>query len=252
MDKEKFLQSGLLEQHVLGITSPKEEELVQAYLRAYPELRELVSEFRRELDAYSISQLPDMELYGPTDISNANKIGRTAHARVDAPVRWPVVLTLILGGLSVFLYRQNVALHGQVQHAEAEYAALKTHCAQERERQNVLHPWIALMQSPQTRALLLTTSNQSHLGVAYWNSKTQQACLSPAWLPSPPDGHQYQVWADVNGEMVSIGLVPKGYKPTDMVHLNYLSDAASINVTLELAGGAEHPNLGAIVGNVVI
>lgn len=249
MDKEKFLQSGLLEQHVLGITSPKEEELVQAYLRAYPELGQLVSEYRRELDAYSISQLPDMALPNSTDAPLSKEIRRPDSA---APIRWPLVLALILGGLSMFLYRQNVALHGQVQHAEAEYAALKTHCAQERERQNALHPWIALMQSPQTRALLLTTSNHSQLGIAYWNPKTQQACLSPSWLPSPPDGHQYQVWADVNGEMVSIGIVPKGYKSTDMIHLNYLADAASINVTLEVTGGAEHPNLSAIVGNVVI
>ncbi len=252
MDKGKFLQSGLLEQYVLGITSPKEAELVQAYLRAYPELQDLEVEYRREMNAYSVSQLPDLE--PPNRLLGADP-DNTPYAvphPTNIPARWPLVLALLLGALSVFMYSQNATLRGQLQHAEAEFAALKAHCAQERERQHALHPWIALLQSPQTRALLLTTGKQTQLGVAYWNAKTSQACLAPVWLPLAPDGHQYQVWADVHGEMVSIGLLPKQYKATDMINLDYLSDAASINVTLELTGGAEHPNLGAIVGNVAI
>jgi hypothetical protein len=38
MDKEKFLQSGLLEQYVLGLTDPEEEEVVNHYLERFPEL----------------------------------------------------------------------------------------------------------------------------------------------------------------------------------------------------------------------
>lgn len=252
MDKEKFLQSGLLEQHVLGITSPKEEEIVQAYLRAHPELQDWVVAYRRELDNYAVSQLPDLPPPSrPAGVDRGDILYADA-LTVGAPVRWSLLLALLLGTLSVFMHRQNAALRGQLQHAKAEFAALKTHCAQERERQNALYPWIALLQSPQTRALLLTSDTQAQLGVAYWNPKTRQAYLAPVWLPSSPDGHQYQVWADVHGEMVSIGLVPKGHGPTDMIELDYLGGAASINITLELAGGAEHPNLEALVGNVVI
>lgn len=40
MDKEEFIQSGLLEQYVLGLTSDEESEIVEYHLDLFPDLRQ--------------------------------------------------------------------------------------------------------------------------------------------------------------------------------------------------------------------
>ena len=38
-DKESILQSGLLEQYVLGLTTPEQNKEVESYAQAYPEIK---------------------------------------------------------------------------------------------------------------------------------------------------------------------------------------------------------------------
>ena len=38
MNKEEFLTSGLIEQYVLGLTSPEEDRIVERFAEEYPEI----------------------------------------------------------------------------------------------------------------------------------------------------------------------------------------------------------------------
>ena len=65
MDKEKFLSSGLLHQHILGLTDPEEDQIVASFLHNYPELKEEVSRVRKGIHRYALNQgippLPDKQ-----------------------------------------------------------------------------------------------------------------------------------------------------------------------------------------------
>ena len=53
MTKEEFLKSGLIEQHVLGLTSPEEEMVVQQFLQQHPEMQEEVEALHNAMHQYA-------------------------------------------------------------------------------------------------------------------------------------------------------------------------------------------------------
>jgi anti-sigma-K factor RskA len=69
-------------------------------------------------------------------------------------------------------------------------------------------------------------------------------------LPELPEGQCYQMWADVDGEMLSLGVLPAD--TTGLIAWNFLADAESLNVTIEPEGGSDHPDVSKLVANVGI
>ena len=57
MDKERFLQSGLLEQYVLGLTSEEENEEVERYARAFPEIQSEIDILQIAVMQYAEEQI---------------------------------------------------------------------------------------------------------------------------------------------------------------------------------------------------
>ena len=53
MDKERFLESGLLEQYVLGLTSEEETREVERYAQAFPEIRAEIDLLRKAVRQYA-------------------------------------------------------------------------------------------------------------------------------------------------------------------------------------------------------
>ena len=86
--------------------------------------------------------------------------------------------------------------------------------------------------------------------VAYWNPDLKEGWLDPTKLPELPDDRQYQIWADVHGEMISIGLIPKDNNT--LVTINYLQEAESINITQEVLGGVDHPTVSLLTANSIL
>ena len=61
--------------------------------------------------------------------------------------------------------------------------------------------------------------------------------------------HTYQMWADVDGEMINMGLVPA---EQDYIPLRYIDKAESLNITIEPAGGSEHPTVEQLISNIYL
>ena len=53
MNKERFLASGLIEQYVLGLTTPDEAQEVERYARAYPEVQAEIDALRGAIEQYA-------------------------------------------------------------------------------------------------------------------------------------------------------------------------------------------------------
>lgn len=85
--------------------------------------------------------------------------------------------------------------------------------------------------------------------VAYINHKSQLVLVNPKGLPELPKDKTYQMWSDVNGEMIDMGVVPTD---KDLVTLKYIENAESLNLTIEPVGGSEHPTVEELVSNVII
>ncbi len=57
------------------------------------------------------------------------------------------------------------------------------------------------------------------------------------------------MWADVDGEMISMGLLPTD---KELIALTYIDKAASLNITIEPKGGNDHPTVERLISNVYL
>ena len=55
MTKEEFISSGLLELYAMGISSPKETQIVQEHLNQFPELKQELKEIEMSLENYALT-----------------------------------------------------------------------------------------------------------------------------------------------------------------------------------------------------
>lgn len=239
MDKNKILSSGLLEQYILGLTTPAESEEVERCAEMYPEVREKLEAIQASFDDYMAEQdIP------PHPANRTRTLSRRAGGAPRTSVMWPV-LALGLFCISTFLLHQNRTIHRSYEHLHRECMDAMAACeSTSREQQRV----IAFLNDPNTMPVILRGLNTCPRGVAlaYWNPVKAAGYLHIVELPAPPVGHQYQVWADVDGVMVNAGLIEHHH---DLQPILFRPDAASLNVTIEPKGGSEHPTVDLLVLN---
>lgn len=247
MTKEEFLKSGLIEQHVLGLTSPEEEEIVDHFLQMYPELKAEVEELHNAMQSYANQYAiptPEAQSIGTVPASQ----GAQAVA-VKTPAWWVYAAMVILGGLCFWFWRGDQQNQQRITQLEAEYAALASYCDQHEQKARAVQALYDKTKLPTTHKLVLKGTGLAPdcFAVAYWNPDLKEGWLDPTKLPNLPADKQYQVWADVNGEMISIGLIPTGNN--NLVTINYLPEAESINITEEVLGGAGEPTVALLTAN---
>ena len=81
------------------------------------------------------------------------------------------------------------------------------------------------------------------------NHITKSVVINTERLPNLDEDHDYQMWADVEGEMINMGVISKSNKLTDMT---YIDHAESLNITIEPAGGSDHPTVERLISNVYL
>ncbi|MDX1313906.1 MAG: anti-sigma factor [Eudoraea sp.] len=85
--------------------------------------------------------------------------------------------------------------------------------------------------------------------VAYLNPVSKEVVVNPKGLVPLEADKTYQMWADVEGVMINMGLVPTD---EDWVELTYIDNAESLNITIEPAGGNDHPTVENLISYVVL
>lgn len=246
MNKEKFLKTGLLEQYVLGLTEPEENRLVEEYMEAFPDLREHAQAMEEALEnyarQYSVPSPPEvkdkiLDQIEAANINSSTSISAKSASRWRSLFSYAALVLLTLGYLyqSYRLKQSREDVHSQ--------AASIMECQNEKKELEKAQQIYALVADKNTQAINLkgTGLSPESNALVYWNESTQNAYFFASNLPEPPADKQYQIWADVEGKMIPIGLLE--YQTQDLQQINYIANAESLNITLEPLGGSEHPNV---------
>lgn len=252
MTKEEFLQSGLIEQHVLGLTSPEEEQIVEQFLQIYPELRDEISQLHEAMQQYANQYaIPPVKQSLP--ITDAANNGLQNSTKAAPTLRSRTAWLYGLAGLFVMIafgqWNNNQQYRQQITQLEAEYAALASYCDLHEQKARAIQALHDKAKLPSTQKLVVggTSIAPNCFAVAYWNTELQEGWLDPTKLPPLPAERQYQIWADIDGEMINIGLIPK--ENNSMITIKFLPEAESINITQEALGGADHPTVDLLTAN---
>jgi anti-sigma-K factor RskA len=258
MNREEIFESGILEMYVLGLTSPEETRMVEEMASQYPDIQKEIDNLHKALEQYaaqhSIPPPPGLKRKVMKRVDNLSEMdaGNNSIQPTRARSLFPN-LTLAASILfllwSLFLLFQNRSSQQMISSLQSENYRLIKACEEEKENFTQKQKVFAFLHAPGTQPVRLKGSPVSPGATAlvFWNETMKKVMISPEGMPAPPDGQQYQVWADVEGVMVNMGLIDP--EKSGVQEVEYIAHAESVNVTLEPIGGSEHPTVSRLYVN---
>ena len=254
-DIKEFLETSLLEEYVMGVIDPDQIPKVEHYINSYPEVKSAFDTLQENIEmlASQVAQTPpagtrerimkSLDDTGPIQLKPSSR-------------RWPGLLAaslaLLLGLASLFLYQQNRDLSDQVDTLEQDYNILQENC----EEYQILYAqreanW-KMLADPSTKVLALSGNEKASAleTVAYWNETDESSYLRILSFPEMSTDQCLQLWADVNGEMISVAILED--RGDEIISIPFKANATSLNITIEPEGGSEHATVENLVASVAI
>lgn len=255
MKREEIIESGHLERYILGELNQEEVRVLEGQLATDPRLREHLTKL--ELDLESMAR--ENAITPPAGIKSAilsatdpgqkvkhlKRNERNAYFAIAASL---AVLFMLSSGWLLNELRQTKK---QVEVVNSENSELKTQLKGISEQYDQTQRWYTAINNPTTDRYLMTGNLKSPQTkvVSYVNHQQREVYLNTAGLPELASDEDYQLWGDVEGEMIDMGVIPKGEA---MVAMRYLDQAESLNITIEPAGGSDHPTVTRLITNVYL
>lgn len=255
MDIGKYISSGILEQYVLGDLSEKERREVERYAAQFPEIRQELDAIEAALESYALQQAiaPSAGVLGKimARIQPGAPAPKTSALKRYTPL---IIILLLLSTLIFgFLYfRQKQACaadQARLQALLVEQDSLKTQIAQQQAQGNDRN-------QPKTQPVYLKGTPEAPEAVAlvYWNPATGTNTLDVIYLPEPPAGKQYQLWAIVDGVPADMDVFTLPATAGVLIKAPFIENPQAFAISLEPLGGSPLPTpTGPIyaVGNVI-
>lgn len=273
-----FLESNLLEEYLLGLTDSSQSAEVERMLVSHPEVQVEYDRMQDDMESYSQAHAvaPPLELKAailaqldaplvqttqaapvkeepvsaPTAVSETPVVPITSASRGWMAIAASLVAVVAVV-FAIHFYNQQQVLLAELDVARQE----RTLLAAQLDKLNNSVAEASVVQSlayhPKTTSVLLRGNTKAEeLGVvAYWNPTMQKSFLNVLWLPEM-EGKCFQLWADVQGEMISLGVLDPTQAP--FAPIDFKIDAESLNITIEPEGGSDHPTVTDLVSSIAV
>lgn len=252
MNKELrgILESDLLERYLLGEVTEQEKAKVLELRRSSPEIKEALDELEATLEQVALEEhmKPPPGLRDKILRQNYKVESQAPSSRLSYSwLAYAASLLLIAGGVWLWQQQRINKLEAQATTYTEQIAQLEADC----QKTNLQ---FAFINAPDTQPAVLTGTDYApnSMVIVYWNP-TEKACLlRVANLPDIPTDKTYQLWADIDGEMKSLGTFDHQVARDELLPMAYLDHAESLNVTVEPAGGNDHATISTLSAAVAI
>ena len=259
MDIEKYLQSGKLEQYVLGLSSPEERREVERLAKAHPEIDAYILELHKcmnlcsEANEVPIAEEPPHQskcktFHLKSKRNLATEKDHQSRSTVFSATPWgkgvASVVVVGLSFLSFFLYQSK-------QNAGEKIALLETqlhHLKMDNERLvnesgNLMQQYTVLKDDRTQHVNLkgLDIAPEAH-GIVYFNKAHGKAYLSVCNLPKTPADHHLCVWANVNGKHQKVADLSTDNADL-LYNISFKKECKGFCITLEKDGADANPTI---------
>ncbi len=267
MDVSAYIESGILEQFVLGHTTPEETAFILQLSITDPQIRLEIEAIETGLLKYAetFAQQPadsvkdklfaslDMKELSsektpiPKSISNSNHI--PIKSRTVPFYNYFIAASIVLFGISVL---GNIWLYTHWKNAKNQIATLSTQNTfltdnnkSQEAKYSALEKKVSILQNPQIQLVKLAGLPllPKALATVYWNNSEKEVYLIAANLPANSLNEQYQLWAIVDGKPVDAGVFDTYEAQKGLVKMKNIANATAFAVTIEKKGGAINPTL---------
>lgn len=241
-----FLSSDLLERYLLGDTTSAETAQVESYIARYPEVQ----------NAYNVLQ-HNLEIVAKSNAIEAPKsvLNNILETLDDKPViklkptykykKWyrfsvaASIAAIIFASTSYLFYTQNLKLSKENQIVVEEIFDLRDDIAQNNLRLDSVMRQLLNLNNPETEKYIIKGNERAKdlKTVAYINSKEKTSMIDVVSLPQLPEEQCYQIWAEMQDKMVSLGILSETDR--ELKQIPYTEDALGLSITIENKGGTQ-------------
>jgi len=275
MNVTEYIESGILEEYVLGTLNSQEKREVECLSGIYPEIQQELDALSAGLEQYALTLrheppadvkerlLQELD-FSPTPEESTpdNPSVRPLHAeptvRSFPTYRYP---WLVAASVGLFLLVFAYFLYSQLQNSQQSIASLRStndqllaDIQQLKDQQIRSDQALAVLKNQGMRVIRLDAPNKATRNsvLVYWNSQNGLVNLDIDSLARPSEVNQYQLWAIVDGKPVDAGVFDIGDTTRLIQQPKKFLRADAFAITLERRGGSPTPTLDAMVaiGNV--
>ncbi|GMN07213.1 hypothetical protein MTsPCn5_26020 [Croceitalea sp. MTPC5] len=250
MDRKKILEEGLLEKYILDELSAAESQQLSSIIANDEGLKKQFEALQEDFErmAFENAIAPP----GHIKMRLQKRLGESKVIPMPKSWRYAAASLTILFVLSAFW------MFNRWQNAKNDFEILQEQTISLQERLNALEEDYLLtnrrlktINGPKTIPLILDGNNlaPNSRAVAYVNHDRRIVMVNAQGLPELPDNSTYQMWSDVDGEMIDMGLLPTD---EELITLKYIDKAESLNITIEPAGGNDHPTVEKLIAYVTL
>ncbi len=262
MDRKNILEKGLLTQYLLGELPREEALLLESVIQKDSVLQERLYQLESDLEkmamenAISPPESIRASLVRAID-SEAKDTAIPLHRDSTKNAFNPMRL-LVAASLAALFAITSFFFYGRWQTAEENFIVAQEAQQQLKEELQTLsseiketQDMVSVLNSKDAIPFLLKGNQLAPeaRAVAYVNHKNRSVWVNPKALPKLSQEETYQMWADVDGEMISMGLLPTD---KELIALTYIDKAESLNITIEPQGGNDHPTVERLISNVYL
>ncbi len=254
LDLKAYIESGILEQYVLGQLSPAEQRAVEAIADQHAEVREEIDQIELTLESFAqAGAIPPPA--GTLDqinrrINNLDSSIQTAPSQSIGWTRWLIAASILLAWGCIYLWMNNLRLSQDLDALATDNKGIQNCCDSSRQQVDSMNVLMAFLQDPSTRTVIMrgTDINPDALATVLFNIERQSAFVNLSKLSAAPIGKQYQLWALIDGQPIDMGVLPLSLaRNQQLVAVPFLSTAGGFAVTLEPVGGSVVPTLESMV-----
>ena len=243
MNIQDYISSGIVELYVMGLCSEEEKKELESLRKQYPELENAIADFEKELEEKMQRDilLPSAQ----TDeriIKSFGEFQETPVVNIKSSKRKitgfnllaaaSVILVVLCG---YFIYSLNNKINKLEKQLYGESGG--TSPLPLKDYKILLDPAITpvAMLGVGTHAICRCTM--------FWDKKTGKMYIIIHHLPQSSSSRDYQLWAMVNNQPVSVGILQDEIRGRFIEINGVPADATAFIVTLEKAGGNDLPTV---------
>lgn len=243
-----FLDTDLLEKYLLGNTSTEETLQVERYIAMYPEVRKTYNELQENLEAFAkLYAIKTPEGLKET-ILNRIKVENKGKRKFFKYAVAASIAAMIFASSSYFFWNQNQGLQQENTYVNNKIKDLEVDMKLQLE--DIRNQFIVL-NNPQTKRYNIRGNKKAQelKAIAYINPVKKLSYINVRNLPNLPEDQCFQMWAEVNGEMVNLGVIKDITNKDKLFALPYAKNAIGY-ITIEPNGGNITPTVENIVANI--
>jgi anti-sigma-K factor RskA len=243
MNINEYIASGIIEMYVMGLCSPEEEQEVEMLKLKHPELQTAITAFELQMEKNMMQQVVNpgtgtdekilKELDSLSQLSNVAKKNVATVKRINWWRYAAAACFLLLLGSGWYNFLQ----YKKTERLKDIVAAPRTSPLPLADYEIITNPSITPV------AMYGVGSHAICRCTMFWDKKSGKAYIMIHHLPKSSNSKDYQLWAEVNGKPVSVGIINDEIRGRFIEVPNIPGSSVAFTVTLENAGGTTAPTV---------